>query len=57
LTPVNVARAIKRVRPAGVDAHTGVEAPDGMKDPALVGAFVGEARRAFALLKGNPFGR
>lgn len=57
LTPVNVARAIKRVRPACVDAHTGVEAPDGMKDPALVGAFVGEARRAFALLKGNPFGR
>ena len=57
LTPENVARAIERVRPAGVDAHTGVEAPDGMKDPALVGAFVGEARRAFALLKGNPFGR
>ena len=57
LTPENVARAIERVRPAGVDAHTGVEAPDGMKDPALVGAFVGEALRAFALLKGNPFGR
>lgn len=57
LTPENVARAIDRVRPAGVDAHTGVEAPDGMKAPALVEAFVGEARRAFALLEGNPFGR
>ncbi len=57
LTPENVARAIERVRPAGVDAHTGVEAPDGRKGPALVGAFVGEARRAFALLEGNRFGR
>jgi len=57
LTPENVGRAIRQVRPAGVDAHTGVEALDGRKDPALVGAFVGEARRAFELLKGNPFGR
>ena len=50
LTPENVGRAILRVRPAGVDAHTGVEAPDGAKDPARVRAFVEEARRAFALL-------
>ena len=57
LTPENVGRAIRQVRPAGVDAHTGVEASDGSKDPALVGAFVGEARRAFALLERNPFGR
>jgi phosphoribosylanthranilate isomerase len=57
LTPENVGRAIRQVRPAGVDAHTGVEAADGRKDLALVGAFVGEARRAFELLKGNPFGR
>ncbi len=53
LTPENVGRAILQVRPAGVDAHTGVEAPDGMKDTALVRAFVKEARRAFALLKRN----
>ena len=33
--------------------HTGVEAPDGAKDPALVRAFVEESRRAFALLKRN----
>lgn len=52
LTPANVGRAIAQVRPAGVDSHTGVEGPDGRKDPALVRAFVDEARRAFAL-KGN----
>ncbi|OPY13258.1 MAG: N-(5'-phosphoribosyl)anthranilate isomerase [Syntrophaceae bacterium PtaB.Bin038] len=57
LTPGNVGCAIRRVRPAGVDAHTGVEAPDGRKDPTLVGAFVGEARRAFALSKGVCSGR
>jgi phosphoribosylanthranilate isomerase len=50
LTQDNVGRAILQVRPAGVDAHTGVEGADGMKDPALVRAFVDEARRAFALL-------
>ncbi len=53
LTPENVGRAILRVRPAGVDAHTGVEAPDGAKDPARVRAFVEEARRAFSRLKGK----
>jgi phosphoribosylanthranilate isomerase len=51
LTPDNVGRAIGQVRPAGVDAHTGVEGADGMKDPVLVRAFVEEARGAFALLK------
>ena len=53
LTPANVGRAIMQVRPAGVDSHTGVEAPEGAKDPALVRAFVEESRRAFALLKRN----
>ena len=53
LTPENVGRAIVQVRPAGVDSHTGVEASDGAKDPALVRAFVEESRRAFALLKRN----
>jgi len=51
LTPDNVGRAIVQVRPEGVDAHTGVEGADGMKDPIRVRAFVEEARRAFALLK------
>ena len=32
LNPENVRKAIAHVRPAGVDAHTGVEGPDGRKD-------------------------
>ncbi len=55
LTPANVGRAIVQVRPEGVDAHTGVEGADGMKDPIRVRAFVEEARRAFALLKRKEF--
>jgi phosphoribosylanthranilate isomerase len=47
LNPDNIHRAIVHVRPAGVDAHTGVEGPDGRKDPDLVRAFVKEATRAF----------
>jgi len=48
LHPGNVAQAIRAVRPAGVDAHTGVEGPDGRKDESLVRAFVRNAREAFA---------
>jgi phosphoribosylanthranilate isomerase len=55
LTPDNGGRAIVQVRPGGVDAHTGVEGADGMKDPIRVRAFVEEARRAFALLKRKEF--
>jgi phosphoribosylanthranilate isomerase len=50
LNPGNVRRAILETRPAAVDAHTGVEAPDGSKDPELVRAFVREARAGFAAL-------
>lgn len=46
LTPDNVRRAVLEVRPAGVDAHTGVEGPDGRKDRRLVERFVSEARDA-----------
>jgi phosphoribosylanthranilate isomerase len=48
LHPGNVGEAIRAVRPAGVDAHTGVEGPDGRKDPRLVRGFVQQAREAFA---------
>ncbi|OGV79797.1 MAG: N-(5'-phosphoribosyl)anthranilate isomerase [Lentisphaerae bacterium RIFOXYB12_FULL_65_16] len=48
LTPDNVAAAIRAVRPAGVDVHTGVEDRDGRKDPQLVQRFVAAARDAFA---------
>lgn len=51
LTPENVADAISQVRPAAVDAHTGLEGPDGRKDPAKVSKFVAESHRAFAALE------
>lgn len=48
LHPGNVREAIMTVRPAGVDVHSGVEAPDGSKNPDLLRAFIREARAAFA---------
>lgn len=48
LHPGNVRRAIREVKPAAVDAHTGVEGPDGRKSSDLVHAFVDEARAGFA---------
>jgi len=48
LRPENVARAIREVQPAAVDAHTGVEGADGRKDLRCVQAFVAQARTAFA---------
>lgn len=47
LRPENVGEAIRRVRPAGVDAHTGVENASGKKDAGLLRRFVLEARAAF----------
>jgi phosphoribosylanthranilate isomerase len=47
LSPENVRDAIAAVRPAAVDAHTGLEGPDGRKDPALITQFVSRARAAF----------
>lgn len=46
LTPDNVAMAVARVRPAGVDAHSGLEDAFGRKDPAKVAAFAARARAA-----------
>ena len=51
LTPENVARAIEAVRPAGVDAHTGVEDEHGRKDLERVRAFVHNAGEAYAKLE------
>ena len=48
LTPENVGDAIRLVRPAGVDVHTGVEDDQGRKDRRRVEAFVTRARDAFA---------
>ncbi|MCK1818523.1 phosphoribosylanthranilate isomerase [Streptomyces sp. XM83C] len=47
LNPQNVAEAIEKVRPAAVDAHTGLEGPSGRKDRLKVRTFVAEARKAF----------
>jgi phosphoribosylanthranilate isomerase len=44
----NVAQAVAVVRPAGVDAHTGLENAAGDKDEALVRRFVAQARAALA---------
>ena len=44
LDPENVARAIAKVRPFGVDVASGVEAESGRKDPRLLRAFLEAAR-------------
>lgn len=46
LTPDNVADAIERVRPWGVDVSSGVEARPGHKDPIKVRDFVKRAKNA-----------
>lgn len=48
LRPTNVYDAITTVQPAAVDAHTGLEGPDGRKHADLVAAFVEQAHAAFA---------
>lgn len=51
LTADNVLAAIQDVRPAGVDAHTGLEGPDGRKDVVCVQRFVSQANEAFRHLR------
>jgi phosphoribosylanthranilate isomerase len=45
LTPENVGRAIREVRPFAVDVASGVEAAPGVKDPGKLRAFCQEVRR------------
>jgi phosphoribosylanthranilate isomerase len=46
LTPLNVAEAIRSVRPYAVDVASGVEVRPGIKDPSRVAAFIQAARGA-----------
>jgi phosphoribosylanthranilate isomerase len=48
LSPVNVAEAIRLLRPCAVDVASGVESAPGIKDPELVRSFISQARRADA---------
>jgi phosphoribosylanthranilate isomerase len=54
LNPSNVIQAILKIKPAGVDVHTGVESSTGRKDYNLVKNFVLEAKQAFTVINSAP---
>jgi len=48
LTPATVGEAIRAVRPFAIDVSSGVETAPGVKDAALIRAFIENARQAHA---------
>jgi phosphoribosylanthranilate isomerase len=53
LTVENVAEAVRIAQAPAVDVSSGVESAPGVKDPALIRAFVAEVRRVTAALGGG----
>lgn len=51
LSPANVAEAIQKVRPYGIDVSSGVESMPGVKDVRLISEFIERARKTE---KGTP---
>ena len=54
LNAENVRDAIQKVKPAGVDSHTGLENLNGKKNPELVKLFVTESNKGFNDLLNEP---
>ncbi|MGC8879284.1 MAG: phosphoribosylanthranilate isomerase [Anaerolineae bacterium] len=56
LTPANVAQAVRRVRPWGVDVASGIERAPGRKDPTAMQAFIRLAKETLLCDRGSKRG-